>query len=66
MEVRKMATKSVLKNIMIKDRRSAHNLVKALEHASGKQSKDVTISRTCKEMNKDDIRKMFGGNDGRV
>ena len=41
-----MATKSVLKNIMIKDRRSAHNLVKALEHASGKQSRDVTISRT--------------------
>lgn len=54
-----MATKSVLKNIMIKDRRSAHDFVKALEHASGKQSKDVTISRTCKEMNKDDIRKMF-------
>ena len=61
-----MATKSVLKNIMIKDRRSAHNLVKALEHASGKQSRDVTISRTCNEMHKDDIRKLLGGNYGRV
>ena len=61
-----MATKSVLKSVMIKDRRAAHSLVKALENASGKQSQDVTMSRTCKELNKSDIQKMFGGNNGRV
>lgn len=61
-----MATKSVLKNVLIKNRRSAHALVRALENASGKQSQNVSMSRTCKELDKNDVQKMFGGNDGRV
>lgn len=61
-----MATKSVLKNVIIKDRRSAYALVRALENAGGKQSQEVSMSRTCKELDRNDVRKIFGGNDGRV
>lgn len=61
-----MATKSVLKNIMIKDRRSASFLVSALENASGKKSKDVVLSRTYSELGRDEIRNIFGEKDYRV
>ena len=61
-----MATKSVLKTILIKDRRTASALVAALENASGKKSKDVVISRTCSELGRDEIKKMFGDNNDGV
>lgn len=61
-----MATKSVLKTILIKDRRSADSLVTALENASGKKSKDVTVSRTCRELGREEIQKIFGEKNGRV
>lgn len=60
-----MATKSVLKNVMIKDPRAAYRLASALENASGKSEKKVTISRTYSEMGRDEIRAVFGDkNDG--
>ena len=60
-----MATKSVLKTVLIKDRRTASSLVSALENASGKKAKEVVISRTCSELGREEIKKLFGEkNDG--
>lgn len=54
-----MATKSVLKTIHIKKRRSAISLVRALENASGKASKDVQFQRGYSVASKEEIQKMF-------
>ena len=55
-----MATKSVFKTIHIKKRGPAIALIRALENAKGKASKDVAMSRTCSEASRSDIQKMFG------
>ena len=55
-----MATKSVLKSIDIKDRRSAFALVNALENAKGKHAQPVNNQRTFSDADRDEIRKMFG------
>ena len=55
-----MATKSFLKEIVIKDKKAAEAFVSALEHAEKKGRKKVNINtavRTIKD--KDTIRKMF-------
>ena len=36
-----MATKSILKNVDIKDKKLAKSLIVALEHASGKQITEI-------------------------
>lgn len=56
-----MATKSVLKNVTVRDRQSARRLISALENASGKQSQPVQHQRSHSDASRDDIRKMFGG-----
>ncbi len=55
-----MATKSILKTILIKDRKSARALVNALEHASGKGEKQVIMRKGSSEASQSEIRKMFG------
>lgn len=55
-----MATKSVLKNIDIKNRGSALALVNALENAKGKHARHVVKTRTFSDANREEIRKMFG------
>lgn len=55
-----MATKSILKTINIKDKKTALSLVNALENASGKSSKPVVNSRSFSDVNRDDLRLMFG------
>ena len=55
-----MATKSILKTIHIKERRSALSLVRALENASNKPKKDVVFQRGYSTATKDEIKKMFG------
>lgn len=40
-----MATKSFLKNIVIKDRKSASTFIDALENAEGKKKKDVKLDK---------------------
>ena len=45
-----MATKSILKNVNIKNPKLGKSLVVALENASGKKSKDVTLSRTYSDI----------------
>ena len=56
-----MATKSILKNVTIKDANAARRLVNALEHAEGKRSKRVALSRTVSSAKKEEIRALFGG-----
>ncbi len=55
-----MATKSILKNVDIKDRKLGKSLVVALEHASGKKAKDVTLSRTYSDMRGEKLKEIFG------
>ena len=55
-----MATKSILKTIHIKKRRSALALVRALENARGKSEQPVAMSRSYSEASRSDIKKMFG------
>lgn len=55
-----MATKSFLKNIVIKNRKEADKFLVALENAEKKKSKEVTINQRIEEV-KDpkQIRKLF-------
>lgn len=52
-----MATKSFLKNITIKDRKSAENFIKALENA---EKKKVTFDKRTEDVtDSEEIRKLF-------
>lgn len=56
-----MATKSFLKNIIIKDRKKAIAFVSALENAENKGRKKVDINVPTNTIrDKETIRKMFG------
>jgi len=57
-----MATKSILKNVDIKERRLGKSLVVALEQASNKSSKDVTLSRTYSDVRGEKIKEIFNKN----
>ena len=54
-----MATKSILKNVDIKDRKLGKSLVIALENAAGKRSKDVQLSRTYEDARGEKLRSLF-------
>lgn len=56
-----MATKSFLKNISIKNRKSANSFISALENAEKKGKKKVVVNTKVKEI-KDEktIKEMFG------
>lgn len=56
-----MATKSFMKNIVIKNRTSANSFISALENAEKKGRKRLTIDTPIKEVdNKEIIKRMFG------
>lgn len=55
-----MATKSILKNVDIREKKLGKSLVVALENAAGKKAKEVTLSRTYKEIRGDKINEIFG------
>ena len=55
-----MATKSVLKNIVIKDKKTGSALINALESAKGKKAKEVKFSRSVRNADDEMIMKMFG------
>lgn len=55
-----MATKSILKNVDIKSKVLGRSLIIALENAEGKSSKEVTLSRTYKDIRGDKIKEIFG------
>lgn len=55
-----MATKSFLKNIVIKDKKSAEKFINALEKAENKASKEVIIDKRVEEItDSEQIRKIF-------
>ena len=55
-----MATKSFLKNIVIKDRKSAERFLSALENAENKKSKKVKINKMVEDVTDSErIRKIF-------
>ncbi|MCM1112190.1 MAG: hypothetical protein NC399_02930 [Muribaculum sp.] len=54
-----MATKSILKNVDIKDKKLGKSLVIALEHAAGKHAKDVQLSRTYEDARGDRLNAIF-------
>lgn len=55
-----MATKSILKSVDVKDKNLAKSLVSALENASKKKSKDVSLSRTYSDVRGEKIKDIFG------
>lgn len=55
-----MATKSILKNVDIKDKKFAKALVTALENAHQKSSKKVQLSRTYSDIRGAQIKELFG------
>lgn len=54
-----MATKSILKNIDIKDKKLGKSLVIALENAAGKHAKDVQLTRTYEDVRGDKLRSII-------
>lgn len=54
-----MATKSILKNVDIKDKKLGKSLVIALENASGKRSQAVQLSRTYEDVRGDKLRSIL-------
>ena len=54
-----MATKSILKHIMIKPPEKAKRFVSALENAKGNGSRAGSASRIVKDATRDEIRMMF-------
>lgn len=55
-----MATKSILKNVDIKQKKLGKSLIVALENASGKTSKNVSLSRTYSDVRGEKIQEIFG------
>ena len=56
----RMATKSFLKNITIKDSKSAKSFISALENAEKKGRKKIAEVGIKNVTNKESIKKMFG------
>lgn len=54
-----MATKSILKDVHIKDRQLARTFVNALSEAESTKYKPVQLSRECKEITGDKIKEFF-------
>ena len=56
----KMATKSFLKEIVIKDKKSAESFINALENAANKKAKKVRINKMVEDVTDGErIRKIF-------
>lgn len=57
-----MATKSILKNVDVKDTKLAKSLVIALENAASKKGQSVSLSRTYTDVPADKIKEVLGKN----
>jgi hypothetical protein len=55
-----MATKSILKNIDIKDRKMGRALIFALEKSEAKKDKEVELTLICREIKGEKIKDIFG------
>lgn len=54
-----MATKSIYKNVNVKSKVLARNLVSALENAENKTAKEVKLTKSFREVKGDDLKKLF-------
>lgn len=55
-----MATKSICKNVSIRSVSLSRKLINALENAKDKESKEVVISKECRELKGESIKLLFG------
>lgn len=55
-----MATKSILKNVIIKDKKAAQRLVNALEEAKNKRGRSDQSIVSYSYASKTDLKQMFG------
>lgn len=54
-----MATKSILKNVNIKDKRLGRNFVNALEKAQSTENKEIKSEKKFSYVQKDEIKELF-------
>lgn len=54
-----MATKSILKTVVIKDNNSARNLIKAMNLAEKRHAKEVAIPHKVSDAKADEIQQLF-------
>ena len=54
-----MATKNILKTVVIKKEKDASRFISALENAIGKKEKEVVIKQNVMDVRKDDIKKVL-------
>ena len=59
-EVIRMATKSILKDVTIKEKRLAHSFVEALEQAENSKFEPTGLRKTCKELTGEKVKMFFG------
>lgn len=59
-----MATKSILKTICIQKEESAYALINAIENAKEKNEKKVEMSLSYSDATREEIRKLFGEENG--
>ena len=55
-----MATKSILKSIVIKDGDAVNRLVNAIKESEKKAGTPMIVKKSVSDASRDDIRKMFG------
>lgn len=55
-----MATKTILKDVTIKDRKLAHTFAEALEKAKNVKHTPVPMSNKCTELKGEKIKEFFG------
>ena len=61
-----MATKSITKNVVIRERSQCTALLRALEGSASTKSHKVVYQRPHSEMSAEDMKKIFGGSNDRV
>ena len=55
-----MATKSIYKNVRVRDKNLGRSLANALENSRESKAPKVIFQRTPQHVSKDDIKKFFG------
>lgn len=61
-----MATKSITKNIVIRDHSKCGSLVRALERSASAKPSQVVFQRPHSDMSVEEIDRIFGGKDDRL
>ena len=61
-----MATSSIFTEVKLKDKTRLRKLVNALERSQSSNSPQVNMSRHCSDMTPEQMKKIFGENDGRI